>query len=98
MPTVKPLRTRPAMSWPVFWQATWTEVPMSQKRQANIMESRRPILSESGPATAEPTTEPAARAEPMAPWMTPAGLSKNLMYWSVTTMADMDEISKPKLE
>jgi hypothetical protein len=54
-------------------------------------------LSERGPATADPTTDPAARAEPIAPWITPAGEWKKSRYWCCTTMADMDEMSKPKL-
>jgi hypothetical protein len=33
----------------------------------------------------------------MAPWMMPWGLSKYSKYWTVSMMADIDEISKPKL-
>jgi hypothetical protein len=40
--------------------------------------------------------DPAASDEPMAPCRTPLGFSKYSTYWSVTTMADMDEMSKPK--
>lgn len=75
-PTVKPLSTRPAMSCPRLTAETCTAVPISQKMQASMMLSRRPKRSDSGPATAEPATDPAASAEPMAPWMTPEGLSK----------------------
>lgn len=63
----RPLMTRPAIKVPQFWQPTWTAVPTSQNRLANQMEFLRPHLSEQGPAATEPTTEPAARAEPMAP-------------------------------
>ena len=54
-------------------------------------------MSERGPAKRAPTTEPAARAEPMAPWTTPWGLSKYEIYCFVPIMALMDEMSKPKL-
>lgn len=46
----------------------------------------------------EPTTDPAAKAAPMAPCTTPAGWWKKLRYWSVPMMADIEEISKPNLE
>jgi hypothetical protein len=58
----------------------------------------RHTLSESGPATADPTTDPAASAEQIAPWTTPAGELKYVRYCFCTTIADMDEISKTKLE
>ena len=73
-------------------------VPVSQKRHAMKTESRRPILSERGPAKRAPTTEPAARAEPMAPWTTPRGFLKYETYCLVPIMALMDEMSKPKLD
>ncbi len=38
---------------------TCTAVPRSHQRQANMIESLRPILLEIGPAMIEPTTEPA---------------------------------------
>jgi hypothetical protein len=80
MPTVTPLRTRPAINIPRPLHATWREVPMSQKTQEYRRASRRPNLSEMGPAMIEPTTEPAARADPIAPCEMPAGLSKYFLH------------------
>lgn len=74
---------------------TCTAVPQSHHRQANIIESLLPYLFETGPAIMEPTTDPAARAEPMAPWVAPAGLLKKSLYCFVPIIADIDEISKP---
>jgi hypothetical protein len=42
--------------------------------------SRRPHLSEIGPAIKLPITEPAASEEPIAPWTMPWGLSKYSIY------------------
>ena len=70
---------------------------MIQNQQETQMLSRRPIQSDNGPAMREPTMEPAARAEPMAPCTAPWGLSKYLMYCGVPIMALIDEMSKPNL-
>jgi hypothetical protein len=70
---------------------------MSHQMLAKKIASRHPILLEIGPAIRGPTTDTAARADPMAPWMMPWGLSKYSKYWIVSMMADIDEISKPKL-
>src|SRR4051812_37901388 len=94
-PTVTPLRIRPAIREPVPFVLVCTAVPASHQRHANMIESRRPILLEIGPAMMEPMIEPAASDEPIAPWTIPAGLLKYVLYCSVPMIADMDEISKP---
>lgn len=56
---------------------TWSANMLKYKHGGRtVYLSRRPHLSEMGPAIKEPRTDPAARAELMAPYLTPLGLSK----------------------
>ena len=52
---------------------------------------------DTGPAIMAPMKEPPARAAPMPPWVVPDGLLKYSTYWFVPMMAEMEEMSKPKL-
>ena len=67
MPTQIPFIRRPPISMPEPLTATWMAVPTSQNVQATKTALRRLNLPERGPAKRAPMTEPAARAEPMAP-------------------------------
>ena len=97
MPTQIPLMKRPTTSMPTPLQPACIAVPSSHQKQAKAMASRRPMRLDTGPAMMAPMTEPPARAAPMPPWVVPEGLLKYSTYCLVPMMAEIEEMSKPKL-